>query len=159
MAAWDDLQQDFAWMADKADGSVDLFQVQVSFLWESDNQGFSPFGRPFSCLKILLQTEDRTSIMVSPPVLTNSAGMLSTTAGFPMLSDLTSSHRIGRGSSPGIFAQSSTVGSPSVSYFCFVWFEAFRPSQQFFSHVGTEPTLPVYYVGQSEITEPYLITF
>ena len=62
--------------------------------------------------KILLQTEGRTSIMASPPVLTNSAGMLSTTAGFPMLSDLTSSLRIGRGPSPGIFAQSSTVGSP-----------------------------------------------
>ena len=27
----------------------------------------------------------------------------------------------------------------------FVWFEALRPSQQFFSHVGTEPPLPGYY--------------
>ena len=30
--------------------------------------------------------------------------------------------------------------------FClFVWVEALRPSQQFFSHVGTEPPLPGYY--------------
>ena len=27
----------------------------------------------------------------------------------------------------------------------FVWFEALRPSQQFFSHVGTEQPLPGYY--------------
>ena len=27
----------------------------------------------------------------------------------------------------------------------FVWVEALRPSQQFFSHVGTEPPLPGYY--------------
>ena len=26
-----------------------------------------------------------------------------------------------------------------------VWVEALRPSQQFFSHVGTEPLLPGYY--------------
>ena len=26
-----------------------------------------------------------------------------------------------------------------------VWVEALRPSQQFFSHVGTEPPLPGYY--------------
>ena len=29
--------------------------------------------------------------------------------------------------------------------FCFVWVEALRPSQQFFSHVGTDPSLPGYY--------------
>ena len=30
--------------------------------------------------------------------------------------------------------------------FCFfVWVEALRPGQQFFSHVGTEPPLPGYY--------------
>ena len=30
--------------------------------------------------------------------------------------------------------------------FClFVWVEALHPSQQFFSHVGTEPPLPGYY--------------
>ena len=28
-------------MADNADGSVILAQLQVSFLWESDNQGLS----------------------------------------------------------------------------------------------------------------------
>ena len=28
----------------EADGSVVLVQLQVSFLWESDNQGFSLFG-------------------------------------------------------------------------------------------------------------------
>ena len=27
----------------------------------------------------------------------------------------------------------------------FVWVEVLRPSQQFFSHVETEPPLPVYY--------------
>ena len=27
----------------------------------------------------------------------------------------------------------------------FVWVEVLRPSQQFFSHVGTEPPLPGYY--------------
>ena len=27
----------------------------------------------------------------------------------------------------------------------FVWVEALHPSQQFFSHVGTEPPLPGYY--------------
>ena len=26
-----------------------------------------------------------------------------------------------------------------------VWFDALRPGQQFFSHVGTEPPLPGYY--------------
>ena len=29
--------------------------------------------------------------------------------------------------------------------FILVWVEALRPSQQFFSHVGTEPLLPEYY--------------
>ena len=29
--------------------------------------------------------------------------------------------------------------------FCFVWVDTFRPSQHFFSHVGTEPPLPGYY--------------
>ena len=29
--------------------------------------------------------------------------------------------------------------------FFFVWVEALSPSQQFFSHVGTEPPLPGYY--------------
>ena len=38
---------------DKADGSVVLAPVQVSFLWESDNQDFSPFDWPFSGLQDL----------------------------------------------------------------------------------------------------------
>ena len=37
-------------MADKADGSVVQAQLQVAFLWECDNWGLSPRGRPFSCL-------------------------------------------------------------------------------------------------------------
>ena len=41
-------------MADKAGGSVVLAQMQVSFLLESDIQGFSQFGWPFSVLKIAL---------------------------------------------------------------------------------------------------------
>ena len=41
-------------MADKADGSVVLAQLQVSFLRESDNQGFSPMGLSFSCLQDLV---------------------------------------------------------------------------------------------------------
>ena len=58
------------------------------------------------------------SIMASPPAWTNSAGMLSTPADFPILSALTaafiSSRRVGRCSSPGICGQSGTIESPSV---------------------------------------------
>ena len=32
-----------------------------------------------------------------------------------------------------------------MSFVCLFGFEALRPSQQFFSHVGTEPPLPGYY--------------
>ena len=67
----------------------------------------------------LLQIEVTMSIMTSPPVWTNSAGMLSTSADFPILSALTdastSSHRIGGCSSSGVYGQSNTIGSPSVS--------------------------------------------
>ena len=31
------------------------------------------------------------------------------------------------------------------SFLVLVWVEALRPSQQLFSHVGTEPPLPGYY--------------
>ena len=66
------------------------------------------------------------SIMGSPPAWTYSTGMLSTPADFPVFSALTaasiSSRRIGRCSSSGIYGQSSTVGSPSVSYFFFFFF-------------------------------------
>ena len=59
------------------------------------------------------------SIMASLPAWTNSAGMLSTLADFPIFSSLTiastSSRRIGWCSSSGICGQSSTIGSPSVS--------------------------------------------
>ena len=37
-------------MADKADGSVVLAQLQVAFFWECDNYGLSSCGWPFSCL-------------------------------------------------------------------------------------------------------------
>ena len=41
-------------MADEADGSVVLAQLQVAFLWECDNQESNPRGRPFSCLPNLV---------------------------------------------------------------------------------------------------------
>ena len=66
--------------------------------------------------QILLQIVVRMSIMASPPAWTNSAGMLSTTADFPIFSALTaastSSRRIGYYSSSGICGQSSIIGSP-----------------------------------------------
>ena len=69
--------------------------------------------------QILLQIAVRMSIIASPPAWTNSAGMLSTPADFPIFRALTaastSSRRIGRCSSSGICGQSSTIGSPSVS--------------------------------------------
>ena len=49
-SAYGDLQYDCAWIANKADGSVVLAPLQVSFLCESDNQGFSPVGWNFSRL-------------------------------------------------------------------------------------------------------------
>ena len=52
--AKDDLQHDLTWMADNADRSVVLAQLQVAFFSERDNKVFSPCGRPFSCLKNLL---------------------------------------------------------------------------------------------------------
>ena len=36
-SVYDDLQHDLSRMADKADGSVVLAQLQVAFLWECDN--------------------------------------------------------------------------------------------------------------------------
>ena len=46
-------------MADKADGSVVLAQLQIAFLWECDNKGLSPCGRPFSCLPNLVADCDQ----------------------------------------------------------------------------------------------------
>ena len=43
----------------------------------------------FSVYQILLQIEVRMSIMASPPAWTNSDGMLSTPADFPIFSDMT----------------------------------------------------------------------
>ena len=37
VSVYDGLQHDLARMADKADGSVVLAQLQVAFLWECDN--------------------------------------------------------------------------------------------------------------------------
>ena len=69
--------------------------------------------------QILLQIVVRMSVMASPPAWTNSAGMLSTPADFPIFSALTSastsSRRIGCCSSSGICGQSSTIGPHSVS--------------------------------------------
>ena len=50
--AW--MAANFAWMAAKANGSVVLAHLQVSFLWESDDQGFNPFTLPFFCLPDLV---------------------------------------------------------------------------------------------------------
>ena len=104
-------------MADKADGSVDFAQLQVRFLRESDNHVHPVGDSPI--FKTLLQTEVRASLIVFPPALTNSAGMYSTPADFPIFSAstaaYTSSRRTGRDSSSGIYAQSSTFGSPLVS--------------------------------------------
>ena len=86
-------------MADKADGSVVLAQLQFAFLWECDNYGLSHVVGHSPVFQILLQIVVRMSIMASPPAWTNSAGMLSTPADFPIFSALTaastSSHRIG----------------------------------------------------------------
>ena len=53
-SAKNDLQHDYGRIADKADGSVILAQLQVSFHRESDNKAFSPIGWPFSCLQDLV---------------------------------------------------------------------------------------------------------
>ena len=70
-------------------------------------------------LQILLQISVRTSVMVSPPAWTSSAGILSTPADFPFFSDATaistSSQRIGCRSSSRGWLQSSTVLSPQLS--------------------------------------------
>ena len=42
-SSWSLLQHNFTLVADKADGSVVLAQLQVSFLLESVDQGPSPF--------------------------------------------------------------------------------------------------------------------
>ena len=41
-------------MAGGTDGSVIFPQLQDSFLWETDQQGFSPFFWSFSCLQDLV---------------------------------------------------------------------------------------------------------
>ena len=70
-------------------------------MMESYNQRFVHSHGHSPVFKILFQTEVRTSSMASPPDLTNSAGMLSTPADFPIFSALTAappppSSRIGR---------------------------------------------------------------
>ena len=45
----DDFQHGFARMTDEADSSVVLAELQVALLRECNNQGLSPWGRPFSC--------------------------------------------------------------------------------------------------------------
>ena len=41
-------------MADKADSSVVMAQLQIAFLSECDNKGLTPYGRQFSCLPNLI---------------------------------------------------------------------------------------------------------
>ena len=45
----DDFQHDFARMADEADISVVLAELQVALFSECNNKRLSPWGRPFSC--------------------------------------------------------------------------------------------------------------
>ena len=65
--------------------------------------------------QILLQIVVTMSIMASPPAWTNSTGMLSTPADFPIFSALTtastSSRRIEWYSASSIYGQSSTIGT------------------------------------------------
>ena len=77
-------------MADKADGSVVLAQLQVVFLWECviTRDGVNVVGHS-PVFQILLQIGVRISIMYSPPGWTNSAGMLCTPGDFPIVSALT----------------------------------------------------------------------
>ena len=44
-----DFQHDFARMADEADSSEVLAELQVALFRECNNQRLSPWGRPFSC--------------------------------------------------------------------------------------------------------------
>ena len=50
----------------------------------------------FSVFQIALQNEIRMSIMASPPAWTNSAGLLSTLANFPIFGALTAASTSGR---------------------------------------------------------------
>ena len=101
-------------MTDTANDSVVLTQLQVSFHMESDL--VHSVGKS-SVFKILLQTDVRTSIMASPPALTNSAGMLSTPDDFPIFNTLNAASTSFRWicSSSDFYGQSSTVRSPTVS--------------------------------------------
>ena len=82
----DNVKHDFAWMTDEADSSVVLAELQAALLGSviiSDwvhGVGHSPV------LQILLQIPVKTSIMVSTPAWTSSAGILSTPADFPFFS-------------------------------------------------------------------------
>ena len=73
-------------MSDKADGSVVLAQLQVAFLWGCDNLDWVHVIGHSPVFQILLQIEVSMSYSGSPPVWTNFAGMLSTTADFPIFS-------------------------------------------------------------------------
>ena len=109
-------------MADKADGSVVLAQLQIAFLWECDNKGLSPCGLPFSCLPYLLQIVVWMSIMASLPVRTNSAGMLSTAADFLIFSALTADST----SSSGICGQSRYYYYYALSVLLFTTYIKYR---------------------------------
>ena len=97
--------------ADKADGFVVPAQLQDAILWECESMWLA-----IPVFQILLQTEVKMSIMASFPARTNSAGVLSTPADFPIFCALTAtSRRLRWCSSSDICGQSSTVRSPSVS--------------------------------------------
>ena len=69
-------------MADKADDSIVLAQLQLPFFGSVITRDRVHVVGHFPVFQILLQTEVRMPFMASPPTWTNSAGMLSTPADF-----------------------------------------------------------------------------
>ena len=110
--------------------------------------------------QILLQIIVSAVITSSPPAWTSSAGMLSTPADFPFISDCTAAstslRRIGWSSSVSVWGQSSTEGSPlalcfysSVQY-SFHRFSFFQSSVRHFSELSwTVVAFPCFTVVKS----------
>ena len=111
-----DLQNDFPWVADEADCSVVLALLQVAFLGSVMTKDWVHSVGHSPVYKILLQIVMRAVIMSSPPVWTNSAGMLSTPANFPFFNDCTAAstslRRMGWSFSVYVWGQLNTDGYP-----------------------------------------------
>ena len=69
-----DLQHDFAWVADEADRSVVLAMLQVAFLLRPKTGSIHVAGHSPAC-QILLQIVVKAVITSSPPAWTSSSGM------------------------------------------------------------------------------------